>query len=273
MNQELALELLASAGMEAVLATNGQEALDVLARDTDFDGVLMDIQMPVMDGYTATRAIRSNPAFKDLPIIALTATALAGETEQWLQAGLWDHIAKPLNVGTMFATLARWIHPVARARSPGTPAPPPPERAPPAASGTSSPPPEWLDALDEAGIHTRTGLATAVNNPALYQRLLLRFRDGQRDFARLFAAAQAEVQAGTDLQAAERCAHTLRGTAATIGAQRLRDAADRLEKACRQQAAPAQTDALLRGVMEELAPVTAALTETADVTTPHGDAG
>ncbi|QTN28690.1 PAS domain S-box protein [Rhodoferax sp. AJA081-3] len=111
MNQELAMELLANAGMAVVLATNGQEAVDILAKDPQFDGVLMDCQMPVMDGYAATREIRKNPAFKDLPIVAMTANAMTGDREKVMEAGMWDHIAKPLNVGEMFATIAKWIKP------------------------------------------------------------------------------------------------------------------------------------------------------------------
>jgi CheY-like chemotaxis protein len=111
MNQELAMELLRNAGMQVVLANHGQEALDILADDPAFDGVLMDCQMPVMDGYTATRAIRRNAAFQDLPIIAMTANAMAGDREKVISAGMWDHIAKPLNVAEMFATIAKWIKP------------------------------------------------------------------------------------------------------------------------------------------------------------------
>ena len=118
MNQELAMELLRQAGMDVVLAHHGQEALDILARHSQggaaakpFDGVLMDCQMPVMDGYTATREIRKNPLYKDLPIIAMTANAMSGDKEKVIEAGMWDHIAKPLNVGAMFATLAKWIKP------------------------------------------------------------------------------------------------------------------------------------------------------------------
>jgi two-component system, sensor histidine kinase and response regulator len=258
MNQELALELLASAGMEAVLATNGQEALDVLARDPDFDGVLMDIQMPVMDGYTATRAIRSNPAFKDLPIIALTANAMAGEKEKLLEAGLWDHIAKPLNVSAMFATLARWIQPRARSRAA---APAASAAAAPSAAALAAPAPlahpaaDWLNALQAAGVDTRAGLATALNDPALYRRLLVRFRDGQRHFAQTLAEAQTPASVQSDPGAAVRCAHTLRGTAATIGAARLRHAAGLLEQALKEQAHAAQVDTLVRGVLSELQPV------------------
>jgi PAS domain S-box-containing protein len=111
MNQELAMELLAHAGIEVTLAVNGQDALDKISADAGFDGVLMDCQMPVMDGYTATREIRKNPAFKDLPIIAMTANAMAADRANVIDAGMNDHIAKPLNVGEMFATIARWIRP------------------------------------------------------------------------------------------------------------------------------------------------------------------
>ncbi|HEY5973885.1 MAG TPA: response regulator, partial [Geobacteraceae bacterium] len=103
MNQELARELLEQAGISVVIANNGQESLDILAKDAAFDGVLMDCQMPVMDGYTATREIRKNPAFQELPIIAMTANAMTGDREKVIEAGMWDHIAKPLNVTEMYA--------------------------------------------------------------------------------------------------------------------------------------------------------------------------
>ena len=112
MNQELAMELLANAGLEVVLAVNGQDALDKLNADARFDGVLMDCQMPVMDGYTATREIRKNERFKNIPIIAMTANAMAGDREKVINAGMNDHIAKPLNVGMMFSTMAKWIKPL-----------------------------------------------------------------------------------------------------------------------------------------------------------------
>ncbi|MEO8806816.1 MAG: response regulator [Burkholderiaceae bacterium] len=107
-NQEVALALLGSAGIDVSLARNGQEALDVLERE-DFDAVLMDCQMPVMDGYAATRALRLQPLRQSLPVIAMTANAMVGDRDAALAAGMNDHIAKPINVNEMFATLARWI--------------------------------------------------------------------------------------------------------------------------------------------------------------------
>jgi two-component system, sensor histidine kinase and response regulator len=111
LNQELALELLTSNGLSVEVAANGQEALERLATESRFDGVLMDCQMPVMDGYTATRAIRRRPELAGLPVIAMTANVMSGDREKALDAGMNDHIGKPINVREMFTTMAKWIRP------------------------------------------------------------------------------------------------------------------------------------------------------------------
>jgi CheY-like chemotaxis protein len=158
MNQELAMELLANAGIEVVLANHGKEAVDILAKDANFDGVLMDCQMPVMDGYTATREIRKNPQFKDLPIIAMTANAMAGDKEKVMEAGMWDHIAKPLNVGDMFATIAKWIKPRASAEVPA------------------------IDAAKTVAVHAISTVDPAVVKAAL-ERLTALLQDSDADAA------------------------------------------------------------------------------------------
>jgi signal transduction histidine kinase/DNA-binding response OmpR family regulator len=107
-NQDLAVELLTGAGLEVRVAGDGRQALDALARER-FDVVLMDCQMPVMDGYEAARAIRGRPDVMALPIIAMTANAMSGDREKALAAGMDDHIAKPIDVDAMFTTLARWL--------------------------------------------------------------------------------------------------------------------------------------------------------------------
>ncbi|MDB5896327.1 MAG: hypothetical protein JWQ88_3858, partial [Rhodoferax sp.] len=107
-NQELATDLLHNAGAEVLVAYNGQEAIDILALQT-VDAVLMDCQMPVMDGYTATRLLREDPRFAKLPIIAMTANAMSQDRERVLAVGMNDHITKPLDVAAMFATIARWV--------------------------------------------------------------------------------------------------------------------------------------------------------------------
>src|SRR4029079_14498626 len=183
LNQELATELLRNAGIGVVVANHGQEALDILAQDSRFDGILMDCQMPVMDGYTATREIRRNKAYENLPIVAMTANAMAGDREKVLGAGMVDHIAKPLNVDAMFTTIAKWIKPGARAASP----PKAPEREP-AATRDGVP-----GALP--GIDVKAGLATTMSDQNLYVRLLAKFRDGWKDFADRFRAAQGHTAA------------------------------------------------------------------------------
>ncbi len=111
-SQELAAELLRAAGLEVTLAGDGQQALDLLAAAPHgFDAVLMDCQMPVMDGYETTRRIRREAAWRELPVIALTASAMSGDRERILAAGMNDHLPKPLNVERLFETLARWLAP------------------------------------------------------------------------------------------------------------------------------------------------------------------
>lgn len=110
-NQELALELFDYAGLDVVLANNGQEALDALGIDPHFDAVLMDCQMPVMDGYLATQRIRQQLGLTELPIIAMTANVMTADKEAALAAGMNDHISKPLDVEKMFVIMARWIGP------------------------------------------------------------------------------------------------------------------------------------------------------------------
>ncbi|CAA7616115.1 putative Histidine kinase [Magnetospirillum sp. LM-5] len=240
MNQELATELLAMAKMEVVVAANGQEALDILARDTGFDGILMDCQMPVMDGYNATRLIQANPGLSHIPVVAMTANAMAGDKEKVVEAGMVDHIAKPLNLDTMYATMAKWIKPSrTAARS---------DARPDQAAGTGGLP-------DLPGIDVKAGMATMGNKESLYLRMLAKFRDGQADFAKIFADARTD----SDPTAATRAAHTLKGTAGNIGAKGVQSTAADLEHACKDGKPDHEIDALLAKTLAELAPVIAVL--------------
>gem|GEM_PF-3442900 len=115
-NRELVSELLASIGIEIITANDGQQALDVLQQHR-VDGVLMDCQMPVMDGYEATRRIREQAQLRDLPVLALTANAMKGDREKALRAGMNDHIAKPVDPDTMFTIMAKWMNSANSSRS------------------------------------------------------------------------------------------------------------------------------------------------------------
>jgi len=109
-NQELANELLTSKGIIVTVADNGKQALEILENES-FDAILMDCQMPVMDGYTASREIRSKAGYENLPILALTANAMQGDLEKSIEAGMNAHISKPIDVSKMFITMAKWIKP------------------------------------------------------------------------------------------------------------------------------------------------------------------
>jgi two-component system sensor histidine kinase/response regulator len=110
-NQQVAKEILEGAGLIITLAADGQEGVNAV-KEKNYDAVLMDVQMPIMDGYTATREIRKDERFKDLPIIAMTAHAMAGDEEKSLEAGMSDHVAKPIDPDKLFSTLQKWIKPI-----------------------------------------------------------------------------------------------------------------------------------------------------------------
>ena len=129
-NQEIALEVLGRAGIVVSVAGDGQAALEMLRRER-FDGVLMDCQMPVMDGYAATRALRQQALWRDVPVIAMTANAMVGHRDKVLAAGMNDQITKPIRVEELFATLARWVRPAADdSRDAGGPASAPSAHSP-----------------------------------------------------------------------------------------------------------------------------------------------
>ena len=210
-NQELALELLESNGIAVVVANNGVEALTQL-KAGDFDGVLMDCQMPVMDGYEATRKIRQQEQYKDLPVIAMTANAMAGDREKVLNAGMNDHIAKPINVENMFSTIARWVTPTN------------PEQGQALIKEATGEEPQIPDL---PGIDVDAGLAVAQGNTTLYRKLLIKFREGHGNFINEY---QISLQSD-DPEAAARLVHTLKGVAGNIGATEVHEACLSLEQA------------------------------------------
>jgi len=218
--------------------------------------------MPVMDGYTATRAIRAQARWKDLPVIAMTANAMAGDRDKVLAAGMLDHIPKPLDGSEMFATMARWIRP-ARGRVPAAVTP---QAAALQADASAAPP---FPALP--GIDTVAGIGRTMGDAGLYRRLLLKFRQSQGDFDALFRGALA----GTDPEGATRVAHTLKGTAGNIGARGVQAAAAALEDACARGAMAEELEAGLQQVLAALSPVLTGLRnlEAAVPTVAAGDPG
>jgi two-component system sensor histidine kinase/response regulator len=215
-NQEVAMGQLEDAEAFVDLAENGEVALHMI-RDNDYDAVLMDMQMPVMDGVEATRVIRANPRFDNLPIIAMTANAMASDRILCLEAGMNDHIAKPIDPDQLFGVLLRWIR---RAESDGKASSAAP--AAHAADGRGG----TID-LVIPGIDVAAGLRRTGGNGKRYETLLRKFAEQQAGAVDAIEAALGNGDAG----AAERAAHSLKGAAATLGASSLSDAAARTETA------------------------------------------
>jgi PAS domain S-box-containing protein len=237
LNQEVATEFLQALGLTVDLAADGVLALQKMQRQ-GYDVVLMDMQMPVMDGLSATRAIRQLPGLQALPIIAMTANAMAQDRERCIEAGMNDHIAKPIDVQELVAKLRRWAAPDARGQ--------PVSAASPRLSAAIQEP-GWVAALAALdGLDARLGLRQTQGREALYREILARFVGSQRDAA----AGVARALQGGRHDEAQRLAHTLKGLAAQIGALPLREQAERLETALRDGGS--DPTALLAAIAAEL---------------------
>jgi len=245
-NRELALELLSSAGVVVDLATDGFEAVEQ-AREHPYDAALMDIQMPGMDGYEATRQIRNMPERKGLPIIAMTANAMPADREQAIDAGMNDYIAKPIDIHELFAKLAQWTG------IDEAPTPPPTSNPVPISNPNGPPDLPWLPPTTL--VDSAAGLLAIGNDRDLYQSMLARFRDQYRGFSREFSAARHSP----DPSEATRYAHTLKGIAATLGATSIRAGAAELEAACRDGAESQRISDIATGLDGELAQLTTLL--------------
>ena len=219
LNQEVAMGLLEPAHMSIDLAENGEVAVRMV-NNNDYDLVLMDMQMPVMDGIAATKAIRANPRFNDLPIIAMTANAMDADRERTRAAGMNDHLSKPIDPDSMFTTVMKWIKP--RHAKVSEPSPQTIEPAPPQT------PPE-LPEIE--GVDIMDGLKRLGGNSRLYRDLLMKFAAKYSD-----AGLQISDALHTeDRDTAERIAHTVKGVAGNIGIKPVQFAAERLEKAIREK--------------------------------------
>ncbi len=211
-NQEIALEVLRQAGLDVMLADNGQQAVERV-RENAFDIVLMDMQMPVMDGISASREIRRDPQLESLPILAMTANVLDEDIQRCFDAGMNDHVAKPIDVEEMLSKLEMWIvgsgegHDDHETRTIMLPA-------------RSGHLPSVMDGLD-----LDVALKNMVGNRALVRKLLIKFRETHAGaIERLRDALASE-----DSETAIRIAHTLKAVAGNIGAADLQRAAQRIE--------------------------------------------
>ncbi|WP_263078775.1 response regulator [Endozoicomonas sp. Mp262] len=212
-NRQVARELLEALGIRTELAVNGREAVERVQQE-DFSLVFMDIQMPEMDGYQATRLIRNKLGKKTLPIIAMTAHAMTGDRERCLEAGMNDHLAKPLDPNKLREVVERWLGNIALTHDKGQLA-------------------ETTDAVtnnkDLPGVNQVDGLGRVRNKSELYNRLLVSFYHDHQDDVNKLQKALAEGS----WQSARFIAHTIKGTAGNLGADRLYEAAARVENAVR----------------------------------------
>jgi two-component system sensor histidine kinase/response regulator len=239
-NQQVATELLESAGASVRIANHGGEAVKILVEGEQpppFDIVFMDLQMPEMDGFTATRLLRAEPELRALPIIAMTAHALVEERQRCLEAGMNDHVSKPIDPDALFATLLRWAKP-----RPTQPCRPENEHV-------DVPSSQALLGIE--GIDLKDGLRRVAGNRRLYRDLLLQFASKHSDASVQVSAA---LKSG-DRKLAERIAHTVKGVAGTIGIKKIQSAAEKLEKAIR------NGDAAVSAILQDFASLLSSQTE------------
>ncbi|MBI3893651.1 MAG: response regulator [Candidatus Wallbacteria bacterium] len=214
-NQQVARELLELAGLSVRIAEHGQAALEALAQEP-FGLVLLDMQMPVMDGYAAAQAIRLQERYAAMPIIAMTAHATREEREKCLALGMNDHVSKPIEPQVLYETLARHLYGSKDAAAP------PDEPGPAVVAESAGPPARAVD--------VEAGLRRVGGNRQLYTKLATRFR-------KEFSTAGREIErllAGGDRESAGRAAHTLRGVAGNLGAVEVFDRARAVEQALKE---------------------------------------
>ncbi len=212
-NQQIATELMEEAGIIVDVADNGHIAVGKLKAGARYDVVLMDLQMPEMDGYAATAAIRAEPDLQMVPIVAMTAHAMPEERQRCLEAGMNDHISKPIDPDVLFSTLACWGKRMEYGPAGASPAP---RR-------------ENLGGAPKVLLDTASAVRRVGGNLALHLKLLAQFAAGHADTAAQISA----LLAAGDRTAAEQAAHSIKGVAGNIGAGLLAEAASELEAAIR----------------------------------------
>ncbi len=211
-NQEIANEILKNAGLIVTIANNGKEAVEKV-KESEFDLVLMDLQMPEMNGFEATKIIKSDPSLKDLPVLAMTANVMKHDIEKCMNAGMQGHIAKPIDTKYLFKMLGKWIKP----REEFTSIPTPPK--------DSSNEMDDVEIPNFPEINVQKSLEMIGGDKALYRKLLFQFHD-------LCLNSMQEIEAALeedDIKTVGSLMHTLKGASGSIGATNLASASGKIE--------------------------------------------
>jgi len=223
-NQQIATELLTDAGFVVQVATNGRESLSMIV-ERSYDVVLMDMQMPVMDGITATTQIRKIDALKDIPIIAMTANVMQADVDKCIEAGMNDHLAKPIDPNELFGRLVKWVKPrQAVALQEGDSI----ASNQPAARRATKESPDDLPVIP--GLDTALGLRGVMGKKTFYLDMLRMYVENQGEAP---ARIRQSLTAG-DYETAQRLAHTAKGVSGNIGATGVQELAARVEKAIKE---------------------------------------
>lgn len=212
-NQQIALELLSQADINASFAENGMEAI-ALVEQQSFDVVLMDLQMPVMDGFEATQILRVLYDKDDLPIVAMTADSRAHDRQKCLDIGMNDHCVKSVQPEDLYSVLVKWIKP---------------QNSEMVFNGSDVPEPADNSLEDVIGIDLTIGMNSVNGNNVLLKKLLIEFHDDHFDDANRVRQALAEG----DWVTAQRIAHTLMSTSGSLGAKGINEMAQKLDEAVR----------------------------------------
>ncbi|MFC1606462.1 response regulator [Candidatus Latescibacterota bacterium] len=228
-NQQVAREILQGAGLIVTIADNGKEGV-VAVYENEFDVVLMDVQMPLMDGYEATGTIRKDSTYDNLPIIAMTANAMAGDREKSLAAGMNDHVTKPINHDELFSALEKWIS-MGDLQAPDIGKP---------VVKSAEPPAESDDVPDLPGFDTEAGIKRVGGNKKLFRNLLMKFNENYADSTREIRKAYDDG----DIELAQRLAHTVKGVAGNVAALTLHEKATALDADLKEGGTKAFSDLL-----------------------------
>ncbi|UCV06547.1 PAS domain-containing hybrid sensor histidine kinase/response regulator [Dechloromonas denitrificans] len=256
-NQEVALDLLRYVGLQADLAEDGEQAVKMAAQQR-YDLILMDMQMPIMDGLAATRLIRQSDSGRTLPILAMTANAFSEDGQRCLDAGMNDHVAKPVDPYNLYATLIKWL-PLPDA--PTAAAPPSPPAA--AAIAEPDPEPEFLRALAAIpGLDCNAGLRSVRGRSASYRRLLRTFLKQHANDDQAIVRALDDGRRNDALH----LAHALKGAAGTMGLTGIHRSAIALNEALRESADAAALPALLAALASDMHSTLAALRKLLEAT-------